>query len=222
MRIGNIVLKSTPLEDPDESHLIKAITQAIEKEGRQLLNWTEEVEQWQNRVLCLKKWNPSQAWPDVSTETLLLTNSEWLSPYLSNIKKPEQLKKINLLEVMEYSLTQVLQKEIKKLAPTKIQVPSGSNIKLAYPSNGTSPILAVRLQECFGLLKTPLINGGKQNVLMHLLSPGYKVVQITADLESFWQNAYFDVKKDMKSRYPKHSWPENPLETQAVKGVKRK
>ncbi|MFT4600247.1 MAG: ATP-dependent helicase HrpB [Arenicella sp.] len=222
MRIGSIILKSVPLEDPDESHLLKAITDAIEKEGRQLLNWSEEVEQWQNRVMCLKKWNPSEGWPDVSTETLLLTNSEWLTPYLNNIKKPDALKKINLLEILQYSLRQELQGKLNALAPAKIEVPSGSNIRLAYPANGSEPILAVRLQECFGLAETPTINNGKQGILMHLLSPGYKVVQITSDLKSFWQNAYFDVKKDMKSRYPKHSWPKDPWITEAVRGVKRK
>jgi ATP-dependent RNA helicase HrpB len=222
MRIGSIVLKSTPLEDPDDSHLLKAITDAIQKEGRHLLNWTEEVEQWQNRVMCLKKWNPQEGWPDVSTESLLLTNAEWLSPYLNNIKKPEALKKIDLLEILQYSLPTDLQNKLDKLAPQKIEVPSGSKIKLAYPSNGSEPILAVRLQECFGLADTPKVNQGKNGILMHLLSPGYKVVQITSDLKSFWENAYFDVKKDMKSRYPKHSWPEDPWTTEAVRGVKRK
>ncbi|OIQ25652.1 MAG: ATP-dependent helicase HrpB [Crocinitomix sp. MedPE-SWsnd] len=222
MRIGSIVLKSTPLEDPDDSHLLKAITDAIQKEGRHLLNWTEEVEQWQNRVMCLKKWNPQEGWPDVSTESLLLTNAEWLSPYLNSIKKPEALKKIDLLEILQYSLPTDLQNKLDKLAPQKIEVPSGSKIKLAYPSNGSEPILAVRLQECFGLAETPTINMGKKGILMHLLSPGFKVVQITSDLKSFWENAYFDVKKDMKSRYPKHSWPEDPWTTEAVRGVKRK
>ncbi|MEO9531770.1 MAG: ATP-dependent helicase HrpB [Crocinitomicaceae bacterium] len=222
MCIGNIVLRSTPLEDPDESHLEQAITEAIQKEGRQLLNWSEEVEQWQNRVNCLRKWNPSQGWPDVSTESLLLTNAEWLTPYLASIKKPEQLKKIDLLEVLQFSLPQDLQQKLNKLAPSKIEVPSGSKIKLAYPSNGAVPILAVRLQECFGMAATPKINEGKVNILMHLLSPGFKVVQITSDLKSFWENAYFDVKKDMKSRYPKHSWPEDPWNTEAIRGVKRK
>jgi len=222
MRIGSIVLKSTPLDDPDDSHLLKAITDAIQKEGRHLLNWTEEVEQWQNRVMCLKKWNPQEGWPDVSTESLLLTNAEWLSPYLTNIKKPEALKKIDLLEILQYSLPIELQNKLESLAPQKIEVPSGSKIKLAYPSNGSEPILAVRLQECFGLADTPKVNMGKNGILMHLLSPGYKVVQITSDLKSFWENAYFDVKKDMKSRYPKHSWPEDPWTTEAVRGVKRR
>ena len=221
MRIGSIILKSTPLPNPDDSQLIKAITDAVQKEGGALLNWDEEVEQWQNRVLSLRKWNPQEGWPDVSMETLLLTNAEWLSPYLSNIKKPEALKKINLKEILQYSLPQDLQKQLNVLAPTKIDVPSGSTIKLNYQASGSDPILAVRLQECFGLEDTPTVNKGKKNVLMHLLSPGYKVVQITSDLKSFWANAYFDVRKDLKGQYKRHFWPEDPHDAKAIKGTKR-
>jgi len=221
MRIGSIILKSTPLPDPDDSQLVKAITDAVQKEGAVLLNWNDEVEQWQNRVLSLRKWNPQEGWPDVSMETLLLTNAEWLSPYLNNIKKPEALKKINLKEILQYSLPQELQKKMNKLAPLKIEVPSGSAVKLNYQANGADPILAVRLQECFGLEDTPTVNMGKNNVLMHLLSPGYKVVQITSDLKSFWANAYFHVRKDLNSRYKKHYWPEDPNDAKAIKGTKK-
>ena len=221
MRIGSIILKSTPLPDPDDSQLIKAITDAVQKEGGTLLNWNEGVEQWQNRVLSLRKWNPQEGWPDVSMETLLLTNAEWLTPYLNNIKKPEALKKINLKEILQYSLPQELQKQLNVLAPTKIDVPSGSTIKLSYQTSGSDPILAVRLQECFGLEETPTVNKGKKNVLMHLLSPGYKVVQITDDLKSFWANAYFDVRKDLKGQYKRHFWPEDPHDAKAIKGTKR-
>ncbi len=219
MRIGNIVLKSTPLPEPDDSQLIDAIVKAIEREGKNLLNWSKEVKQWQHRIMSLKKWNPQEKWPDVSTDALLMTNSEWLSPYLNKVKKPDDLKKLDLLEILHYSLTPQFQKQLKSLAPAKIEVPSGSKIKLDYQENGSEPVLAVRLQECFGLENTPSVNQGKINTLMHLLSPGYKVVQITSDLKSFWANAYFDVRKDLKSRYPKHAWPEDPAnETPVRKG----
>ncbi len=222
MRIGNIVLKSTPLPDPDESHLIDAICDALKKEGEQLLNFDKEVIQWQHRVLSLKKWRPTEGWPDVSTATLLLTCKEWLSPYLAGVKKPADLKKIDLLDVLHHSLDFDKQQSLNKLAPKTIEVPSGSNIKLDYKANGSAPILAVRLQEVFGMADTPKVNEGKTPVLMHLLSPGFKQVQITSDLRSFWDNAYFEVKKDMKARYPKHSWPDNPWEAEAVRGVKKK
>ncbi|NME72127.1 ATP-dependent helicase HrpB [Flammeovirga aprica] len=221
--IGNIILKSTPINNPDPSHLQQAILDAIKKEGKQLLPFKEkEVEQWQSRVLSLKKWNPKDKWPDVSTETLLYSASKWLSPYLDKIKKPADLMKLELQDILHHSLPWELQEQLDTLAPTKIKVPSGSNIKLKYLDNGQPPVLAVRLQECFGLEDTPMINNGKQSVVLHLLSPGFKPVQITSDLKSFWNNAYFEVKKDLKRRYPKHSWPDDPWTEEAVRGVKRK
>ncbi|MFY0652143.1 MAG: ATP-dependent helicase HrpB [Cyclobacteriaceae bacterium] len=222
LRIGSIVLQSKPLPSPDDSHLIEAISQAIKTEGTQLLDFNEQVTQWQNKVLSLRIWNPADQWPDVSTHTLLTTNKEWLSPYLTNIKKPEDLKKIDLLEVLQSSLDYDLQQKCKVLAPTKVPVPSGSEIKISYYKDGAPPVLAVRLQEVFGLLDTPTINDGKTKLLLHLLSPGFKPVQVTDDLRSFWTNTYFEVKKELKRRYPKHAWPEDPLTEKAVRGVKRK
>ncbi len=222
LRIGSIILQSKPLPDPDESHLVQAISEALKKEGGHLLDFNESVQQWQNRVLSLRKWNPQGNWPDVSTPTLLMTNGEWLTPYLDQVKKPEDLKKIDLTKVLHHSLSWELQELLTRLAPEKIEVPSGSYVSLQYRADGEPPILAVRLQEVFGLADTPKVNGGKNGVLMHLLSPGYKPVQITADLRSFWDNAYFEVKKDLKRRYPKHSWPDDPWSAEAVRGVKRK
>ncbi len=222
LRIGNIVLQSTPLPDPDESNLIEAICEAIAKEGKPLLNWDSSVEQWQNRILSLRKWNPEENWPDVSTETLLSANFEWLSPYLSGVKKPEDLKKIDLLQILTYCIAPDLQEKLERLAPVRMKVPSGSNIKLEYQSNGSEPVLAVRLQECFGLTETPRVNNGKTPVLMHLLSPGFKIVQITGDLKSFWDVGYHDVRKDLRMRYKKHFWPENPWEVEAIKGSKKR
>ncbi|MEQ6119967.1 ATP-dependent helicase HrpB [Reichenbachiella sp. MALMAid0571] len=222
LRIGSIVLRSTPLPEPGEEYLIKAISDAVKTEGKQLLNFDEDVEQWQNRVLSLRKWNPMEGWPDVSTSTLLMTNTEWLIPYLSGVKKPEDLKKINLAEVLQNHLDWQKQQALNKLAPTKIAVPSGSSITLKYFKDGAPPVLAVRLQEVFGLSDTPLLNDRKNSVLMHLLSPGFKPVQVTSDLRSFWDNTYFEVKKELKRRYPKHAWPEDPWKEEAVRGVKRK
>ncbi|TXB65858.1 ATP-dependent helicase HrpB [Vicingus serpentipes] len=222
LRIGSIILKSTPLAAPDESQLIKAITEAIKKEGKTLLNWDEDIEQWQNRILSLSQWDKSEQWPDVSVEKLLENNEVWLSPYLNKVKKPEDLKKINLKEVLQYSLDQKLQEKLNLLAPSKVEVPSGSMIKLNYQANASAPVLAVRLQECFGLTETPTVNNGKTSVLMHLLSPGFKIVQITSDLKSFWKTGYFDVRKDLRMKYKRHYWPENPLEVEAIKGSRKR
>ncbi|MBV6647764.1 MAG: ATP-dependent helicase HrpB, partial [Cyclobacteriaceae bacterium] len=174
------------------------------------------------RLLSLKRWNPQEKWPDVSTPTLLITNKEWLGPYLNNVKKPDDLKKINLLEVLQSNLPYEQQQQLEFLAPSKIQVPSGSTIQLQYQADGSPPILAVRLQEVFGLADTPKINQGKNSLLIHLLSPGFKPVQITSDLRSFWDSTYFQVKKELKRRYPKHAWPDDPWTEEAVRGVKRR
>lgn len=222
MRIGSIVLQSKPLPDPDESHLTAAICNAIKKEGQHLLPFDKEVTQWQNRVMSLRKWNAKENWPDVSTAALLASADEWLPPYLQKVRKPEDLKKLDLADILLYHLDVDKQQTLNKLAPKRIEVPSGSKIKLNYQANGSAPTLEVRLQEVFGLAETPTINNGKTKVLMHLLSPGYKPVQITSDLKSFWNNAYFDVKKDLKGRYPKHAWPDDPWKEAAVRGVKHK
>ena len=222
LRIGNIVLQSKPLPNPDDSHLVKAICAALKKEGERLLDFNEHVVLWQNRVGSLKKWNPDQQWPDVSTEALLLSCEEWLAPYLSDIKTPEQLKKLKLVDILQHSLDYEKQQLLEELAPLKIKVPSGSLIPIAYQANGAQAVLAVRLQEVFGLEDTPTVNGGKNSLLMHLLSPGYKPVQVTSDLRSFWSATYFEVKKELKRRYPKHAWPEDPLKEQAIRGVKRR
>ncbi len=222
MGIGNIVLQSKPLQNPDEELILKAIVGAVKKEGSLLLNWSEEVEQWQNRVLSMRNWYTTDGFPDVSTQQLLKTCEEWLAPYLNDIESPEDFKKINLKEVLQYSLSPELQKKLNACAPKTIEVKSGSKIKLQYTSSGSEPILAVRLQECFGMAETPKINNEKISVLMHLLSPGFKIVQITSDLKSFWDNAYFDVRKDLRMRYKRHLWPEKPWEEEAIKGSRKR
>ena len=215
--VGHIILQSKPLVKYDSQLKIDAISKAIQKEGQHLLNWDKEVTQWQNRVLSLKSWNKQQAWPDLSTANLLADNHNWLAPYLSQIKKPEDLKKINLKLALQHHLDFEKQKLLDKLAPEKITVPTGSHITIQYQPNGDAPVLAVRLQEVFGMQHTPTVNNGTIKLLIHLLSPGYKPVQITSDLNSFWNNAYFEVKKELKARYPKHKWPEDPMQAEPIR-----
>ncbi|HSJ66932.1 MAG TPA: ATP-dependent helicase HrpB [Anditalea sp.] len=222
LRIGGIILQSKPLPAPDESQKVFAISQAIKMEGSHLLNFNEKVEQWQNRVNSLRLWNPEDGWPDVSTASLLQTNDQWLSPYLRGVKSADDLKKLDLFTILSNMLTYEQQTLLNELAPAKIEVPSDSHIMVNYMPDGEKPVLAVRLQEVFGMLDTPKVNGGKTGMVMHLLSPGFKPVQVTSDLKSFWKNTYFEVKKELKRRYPKHSWPDDPLQAVAVRGVKRK
>ncbi|MBD8489253.1 ATP-dependent helicase HrpB [Echinicola sp. CAU 1574] len=219
-RIGHIVLQSKPIIDVDPDLVMEALMDAIKMEGNRFLDFNEKVQQWQNRVNSLHIWNPEENWPDVSTSTLL-KSPNWIAPYLMDLDTADELKKLNLHEILQHDLPFDLQQKLDELAPEKLTVPSGSNIKIIYQKDGEPPILAVRLQEVFGLMDTPKVNGGRIGVIMHLLSPGFKPVQVTSDLRSFWKNTYFEVKKEMKRRYPKHYWPDNPLDAEAVRGVKR-
>ncbi|SEM02720.1 ATP-dependent helicase HrpB [bacterium A37T11] len=221
-RIGSLILQSVASASPDTDSVVGIVSKAIKNEGKNLLEFTEETEQWQNRVLSLQKWRPLEHWPDVSTPTLIERNKEWLGPYLYQVRTPADLRNINLLQALQQHVGYERQQEIDRLAPVSIHVPSGSMIRLLYRANGEAPVLSVRLQEVFGLLDTPMVNEGRTAVVLHLLSPGYKPVQVTADLRNFWKQTYFEVRKELKRRYPKHAWPEDPLIATAVRGVRKK
>jgi len=216
LRIGSIVLQSKPLSLPNPEHVSEAISNAIRTEGENILSFDENMIRLQNRILSLAKWNPEENWPDVCTEKLLAKNKVWLGPYLKDVKKAEDLKKLDLSEALYHSLDWDKQQALNALAPAKIEVPSGSKINIQYFPNGATPVLSVRLQEVFGLSDTPVLNNGKTKMVLHLLSPGYKPVQVTSDLKSFWNNLYFEVKKELQRRYPKHSWPDDPWTAPAV------
>lgn len=220
-KIGSLTIEARTLSQIPEDLANEALLQAIMKDGLSLLNFNRSVEQWQNRVMSLRIWNPEDGWPLVDSSTLLSKATQWLSPYLVQIRKNDELKKIDLTQALQHWLSYEQQIALQTLAPTSFRVPSGSTISLTYLPDGAPPILAVRLQEIFGLLDTPRINAGKTSIVLHLLSPGFKAVQITTDLRSFWNSTYFEVKKELKRRYPKHSWPDNPFEAKAVRGVQR-
>ncbi len=222
LRIGSIILQSKPLPNPNQDAKVKAICQVIKKEGEHLLNFDNQTISLINRVQSIRKWDPSLGLENISISNLCQTCETWLSPYLNQVKNETDLRNLNIHDILWHSIDYSLQKQIHVLAPEKILVPSGSSIPIVYQSNGESPILSVRLQECFGMTETPKVNLGKISLLIHLLSPGYKPVQITNDLSNFWKNTYFEVKKELKSRYPKHSWPENPLEAEAISGAKKR
>lgn len=222
VRIGAIVLGTRPLQKFDKVSAKTAILQAIAEDGEMLLDFNEKVEQLIFRVQSLNKWNPDQNWPFWTSESLCLNAKGWLEPYLDHLTKNEDLKKLDLLSILLHSLSFEQQQLLNDLAPSQLSVPSGSQILIEYKSEGETPLLSVRLQELFGLLETPRVNGGKVGVLIELLSPGYKPVQLTQDLKSFWANGYFEVKKELKRRYPKHEWPEDPISAEAVRGVKKR
>ena len=226
-RIGKLMLSQKPIHDTDNERLKGIVCEAMKKDGLTMMAWSEKaVEQVQRRVAQVAAWHPEMALPDVSTEHLLSTAADWLPFYLEEggrVKTSvQELRKLNLADIIWNILPYEAQLEVDRLAPTHLEVPTGSHIRIDYRSGAEAPVLSVRLQECFGMERTPCVDDGRQPLLMELLSPGFKPVQLTQDLASFWQGTYFEVRKELRRRYPKHYWPENPLEAEAVRGVKRK
>lgn len=226
-RIGGLVLKSVPNKLSDAKKVNEIIFEQIRQNGLAWAGWGEAQQQFQARVLSLRIWRPEQHWPDVSEAHLLEKLPQWLSPFLlppfgANGVRKTDLLKLDWNNISKSLLSWEQQNALDELAPSRIDVPSGSAIKIDYFNDSKQPELAVRLQEIFGWTDTPTVNDGKTKLLVHLLSPAYRPVQVTQDLKSFWGNAYHEVRKELKSRYPKHSWPEDPWNAPAVKGAKRR
>jgi ATP-dependent helicase HrpB len=221
-RIGNLVLSSKTISKLSRESRLKCLFDQVRAGGLKMIGWNDNEVEWQARVLSLKKWRPNENWPDVSDAALLLKLENWLAPFTEEIYKQSELQKLNLDEITQTILPWELSTKLERLAPPKIEVPSGSNIKLRYSPEGSPPVMEVRLQEVFGLADTPTVNEARQKIMMHLLSPGYKPVQVTQDLKSFWNTTYHEVRKELRMRYPKHSWPDDPWTAVAVRGARRR
>lgn len=213
-RLGALIIESKKLNTIGDDDKCKVIFELIRKRGLELLPWNNTIRQWQARVHLLHTTEldttPHTLWPDVSNATLLATMENWLGPYIQPIQHISDFKKLDLHAMLTSLLPWPLPNKLNELAPTHITVPSGSHIPIDYTQ--VPPILAIRLQEMFGCAQTPHIANGHISLTLHLLSPARRPLQITRDLASFWQNTYPEVKKDMKGRYPKHHWPDNPME----------
>ena len=220
-RIGQILAEVKPLSDVPRDEVVRILCEAVRKEGTSMLDFSEEVGNLQRRVAAVALWHPELELPDLSTETVLDRAPEWLPPYLGKATTTAELKRIDLGAALWGLLTWPQQQSVDRLAPSHITVPTGSRIRVEYRQGADAPILRVRLQECFGLADTPRVDDGRRPVLMELLSPGFKPVQLTADLRSFWESTYFEVRKELRRRYPKHAWPDNPLEADPVRGVRK-
>jgi ATP-dependent helicase HrpB len=208
VRLGAILLKDTPIQRPSPDDLLSALLDGIAEEGLAILPWTKASKQLRERLSFMHLHDPS--WPDVSDEALISTLQDWLAPHLYGLKSRGDLQRLNVFTMIESMLTWDERRTLDEAVPTHIVVPSGSRIPVDY-CNPAAPTLSVRLQELFGLKQTPRVAIGRVPVLLHLLSPAQRPVQVTSDLASFWQDAYFEVKKDLKGRYPKHYWPDDPL-----------
>lgn len=212
-RVGELVLAREPLAELDEAARTRALVELVRRKGLELLPWTPELRQWQARVgllrhLDIEQGKPSE-WPDVSDAALRATLEDWLGPYLGKVSRLSHFAGLDLPSILHGLLPWPLPQRLDELAPRTLTVPSGSQIRIDYSES--PPVLAVRLQELFGLAATPRIAGGRVGLKLHLLSPAHRPVQVTQDLASFWANTYAEVKKDLKGRYPKHYWPDDPL-----------
>jgi len=208
-RLGALVLRDVQLQEPDPEELLIALLQGIAEEGLGILPWTKGARQLQRRVNYMHHFE--KEWPDMSEQGLLASLEDWLAPHVYGMKNRGDLQSLNLTSILEGMLSWGQRQELDEYVPTHIVVPSGSRLPIDY-SDPSSPVLAVRLQEMFGLQETPRIARGRVPLTLHLLSPAHRPVQVTQDLASFWRNAYFEVKKDLKGRYPKHHWPDDPLQ----------
>ncbi len=221
-QLGSLVLLERALAKPDPSLLSAALLQGIRQSGLDSLAWTPDLRQWRARVMFLRRVEGSNStWPDLSDDTLVRRLEEWLGPYLDGLTKLDQIKRLDLMTPVYALLTWEQQRLLDRLAPTHLTVPSGSRIRVEYETSDL-PILAVRLQEMFGCRETPRLMDGKIPVMLHLLSPARRSVQVTKDLASFWAFAYHEVKKELRGRYPKHHWPDDPLKAPPTSKAKRR
>ena len=218
-RLGELVLVDEVWPDADAEAVRSAMLDGIRRHAPACLPWSEAARQLQARIGFLHRLAPHD-WPNVSDARLTTSLGDWLSPYLQGISRLAQLKRLDMCTMLLAQLPWVKQKQLDELAPKQLTVPSGSRVRLDYSHE--IPVLAVRLQEMFGLDDTPRIAGGRVAVLLHLLSPARRPVQITQDLATFWRGSYHGVKKELKGRYPKHHWPDNPLQARASAATRRK
>ncbi|MEQ9400969.1 MAG: ATP-dependent helicase HrpB [Longimicrobiales bacterium] len=217
-RLGALVLAEAPLADAPPDAVATALLEGIRSVGLAALPWTADTDQLRQRIAFLHDLHP-EAWPDTSEAALLDGLESWLGPFLAGMRALDDLRRLDLNQVLLTDVGWDRAAELDRLAPSHLEVPSGSRIRLDY-SDPDAPALAVRLQEVFGLTETPRVGGGTVPLTVRLLSPAQRPVQVTRDLASFWRDAYFEVRKDMRGRYPKHHWPEDPLEAEATRRTK--
>jgi len=220
-RFGMLTLDSKPLAHPDPEKIRSAMLDGLRRLGIAALPWTDEARAWQARVLSMRQWFPGEPWPDCSDAALLESLADWLGPHLNGISRRSHLARLDVLEVLKNRLDWKQGQQLEADAPTHLEVPSGSRLKLEYQP-GESPVLAVKLQEMFGLADTPRIARGRVAVTLHLLSPARRPIQVTQDLKGFWERTYAEVKKELKGRYPKHPWPDDPWNAPPTARAKRR
>jgi ATP-dependent helicase HrpB len=207
-RLGALPLEDKPMGTPDTGKVRTAMIEGIRQMGLGALPWSDDLARWRERVAFLRTLD--EGWPDLSDAALLASLDGWLAPFLDGVSRRGHLVRLDLAAALKSLVPWDRQRELDRLAPTHVEVPSGSRVPIDY-GNPAEPTLSVRLQEMFGLLDTPRVGGGKVPLTVHLLSPARRPVQVTRDLASFWANGYRAVKAELKGRYPRHYWPDDPL-----------
>ncbi|OGX81841.1 ATP-dependent helicase HrpB [Hymenobacter glacialis] len=219
-RLGALLLAETVIGQPEPALVVRALLSYLQEVGISKLNWTPAARQLQQRLEFMRQHFPAsestleeERWPAFDEETLAHELAEWLGPHLTGLKTLSDVQRLDLTEPLLARLPGGWNQRqtLDRFAPAALEVPSGSHITLDY-SDGAAPVLAVKLQELFGLTETPTVAGGRVPLLLHLLSPGGRPAQVTRDLRSFWERGYFEVRKDLKGRYPRHPWPDKPME----------
>lgn len=220
MRIGQLTVNVQPLAKPSEEVLHQAMLNGIRDKGLAILNWTPEAEQFRLRLHCAAKWLPEYDWPAVDEASLLATLENWLLPHMTGVQSLRGLKSLNVAQTLRGLLNYPMQQRLDSELPGHYTVPTGSRITIRYHEDNP-PALAVRMQEMFGEASTPTLAQGRVPLVLELLSPAQRPLQITRDLSAFWQGAYREVQKEMKGRYPKHVWPDDPANTAPTRRTKK-
>jgi ATP-dependent helicase HrpB len=218
-RLGALVLRESALQDPDPDAVTRVLLESIRREGVERLPWGEAARRIRARLAFMHGLD--RDWPDVSDEALAAELETWLAPSLAGIRRWEGLDRLDFGALLLERLSWDRRAALEDWAPTHVEVPSGSRIQVDY-GDPAAPVLAVRLQELFGLRETPSVGRGRVPLTLHLLSPARRPVQVTRDLAGFWRTTYFDVRKDLKGRYPKHHWPDDPLAAAPTRHAKRR
>lgn len=219
-RIGQLTVKVQPLAKPSEEELHQAMLNGIRDKGLQVLNWTPEAVQYRLRLHCAAKWLPEEGWPAVDEASLLENLEQWLLPQMGGIRSLRDLKALDVTQALQNTLSWSLRQRLDSELPGHYTVPTGSRIAIRYHEDNP-PALAVRMQEMFGEAATPTIAQGRVALVLELLSPAQRPLQITRDLSAFWNGAYREVQKEMKGRYPKHVWPDDPANTAPTRRTKK-
>jgi ATP-dependent helicase HrpB len=220
--LGAIVLAELPWSDPPPGSFRQALVERVRQLGLEALPWGNEARELLARIESLRRWAPERGLPDCSTEALSAALDSWLGPFLPDRADAMSLARIDLQGALKARLDWPAQQALEEGAPAQIAVPSGHRRRLAYAADGSAPVLAVKLQELFGLADTPRVAWGRVPVILHLLSPAQRPIQVTQDLRGFWERTYPEVKRELKGRYPRHPWPDDPWSAEPTARTKRR